>query len=380
MPNGGVRATNASMSSTDETSLRIVPPGARKLGKHQQRFNTLIKKVTRIRRLIAEWTDATPALHRAVAEHDRLRREYFARLGDLVRLFDTQLAGDGLSARDKKLLGHLLADLSRQLLEHAPTDDIKALYNRHTRGNFDAETERERAAQLHMMKSLLEDELGVELGGTKLQSLDELEAEMTAALEQRDREAAEQAEREAARRASKKKTAKQAAREAARERDKLDTSKSLQEIFRKLALAMHPDHEQDPDERVRKTLLMQELNAAYESGDLLKLLELQLRYEQVDRAHIDNLADERLVHFNRLLVEQVAQLERELASAEAAWRYQLEVPGYQRIAPPHVLAAIRVDLTAFARDIARVRRDLDTFTDARALSSWLADQRVRRSR
>ncbi len=143
---------------------------------------------------------------------------------------------------------------------------------------------------------------------------------------------------------------------------------------------MHPDHEQDPDERMRKTLLMQEVNAAYESGDLLKLLELQLRYEQVDRAHIDNLADERLVHFNRLLVEQVAQLERELASAEAAWRYQLEVPGYQRIAPPHVLVAIRADLTAFARDIARVRRDLETFTDARALSVWLANQRGRRQR
>ena len=130
----------------------------------------------------------------------------------------------------------------------------------------------------------------------------------------------------------------------------------------------------------RNTVLVIDELSQIGPRSMLKLLELQLRYEQVDRAHIDNLADERLVHFNRLLVEQVAQIERELASAEAAWRYQLEVPGYQRIAPLHVLAAIRVDLTAFRRDIARVRRDLDTFTDARALSAWLANQRDRRSR
>ena len=363
--------------SSKSIALRIAPGGARKLGKHQQRFNTLIKKVERIRRMIAAWSEAGPELQRLVSDHDQLRREYYATLGDLVRLFDRQLAGKGISARDKKLLGHLMADLARQLLEHAPTDDIKALYNRHTRGNFDAESTSERAAQLAMMKELLEDELGVEIDA-EVGSLDELEAHVTAALAERDRAQSEAAEREAARRASRKKTAKQVARDAARERDRADTSKALQDIFRKLALALHPDHERDAEERARKTRLMQEVNVAYEAGDLLALLELQLRFEQVDRAHIDGLADERLVHFNRLLVEQVSQLERELASAEDHWRYQLDVPPHVRIAPRHVGDAIRADLATFARNITGMRNDIKAFAGPRALSAWLASQRDRR--
>jgi hypothetical protein len=366
------------MRASDRSlALRITPQEARKLGKHQQRFNMLIKKVERIRKMIAAWSTSAPMLQQLVADHERMRREYYAGMGELARLLDRQLERKGLSVRDKKLLGHLIAELARDLLDVAPTEEIKALYNRHTRRDFDADAERDRAARLHMMKELIEDQLGVEIDG-KVASLDDLEAQVSAALEEREREEAAAAEREAARRASRKKSAKQAARQTARERERADTSRALQDIFRKLALALHPDHERDDVERARKTTLMQEVNAAYESGDLLALLELQLRVEQVDRAHIDGLADERLVHFNRLLVEQVAQLERELTSAEDHWRYQLDAPPHARIAPAHVETAIRRDLVTFARGIARVRRDVEDLEDLRALTAWLANQRERR--
>lgn len=365
-------------TSGSRNALRIVPQAARKLGKHQQRFNTLIKKVERTRKKIAAWSTATPLLHQLIADLDRLRREYYASLGTLVRLLDRQLTAKGLSARDKKLLGHLIVDMARRILEGAPTDEIKALYNRHTRSDFDAEVDRDRAAQLHMMKELIEDQLGVELD-ENVSSFEELKEQVDAVLEDREREEIEAAERAAAQRASRKKSAKQAAREVARERERADTSRALQDIFRKLALALHPDHERDADERARKTLLMQEVNAAYEAGDLLALLELQLRVEQVDRAHIDTLADERLVHFNRLLVEQVAQLERELDSAEEHWRYQLDAPPYVRITPATVEEALRHDLATITKTIRVVSRDTEDFEDVRVLAAWLAHERSHRS-
>ena len=355
----------------DETSaLRISPGPAKKLGKLQQRFNTLIRKVSTMRRAIAAWSTATPELHRAVSEHARLQRTYYERLADLVRLLDRQIASGALSVRDEHQLGMMVAELARELMERAPSDDVKAIYNRHARANFDAEAARDEAARLELIKELAEEELGIQLDDD-VSSFDELEAKLAAAAEERER-AAE------ARRARRRKSPKQVEREAARERERVDTSKSLQEIYRKLARALHPDHELDPEERVRKTLLMQDVNIAYEAGDLLRLLELQLQVEQVDRAHLDNLADDRLAHFNRLLVEQVAQLERDLAGAEETWRGSLERGSSRRITPPHVLAAIRADLGAFARDIADVQRDLDAFEDPRAVAVWIAAKRPRR--
>jgi hypothetical protein len=153
---------------------------------------------------------------------------------------------------------------------------------------------------------------------------------------------------------------------------------SLQDVYRRLARALHPDHERDPEQRAKKTPLMQDVNIAYEARDLLRLLELQLQIEQVDRAYLDTLADERLAHFNRLLTEQVSQLERDLTGAEETWRGSLARSSSRRITPRHVIAAIRVDHRAFERDIEAVQRDLDSLEDPRALSVWIAAKRPRR--
>lgn len=48
----------------------------------------------------------------------------------------------------------------------------------------------------------------------------------------------------------------------------------LRSLFRKLAVALHPDKEQDPGEREKLTRVMKEVTQAYESGDVARLVEL----------------------------------------------------------------------------------------------------------
>ena len=50
-------------------------------------------------------------------------------------------------------------------------------------------------------------------------------------------------------------------------------SQSIREVYRKLAGALHPDRESDPQERERKTALMQRVNQAYAKNNLLQLLD-----------------------------------------------------------------------------------------------------------
>ena len=156
--------------------------------------------------------------------------------------------------------------------------------------------------------------------------------------------------------------------------------KALQEIYRKLVRALHPDHEQDPVERARKTALMQQVNVAYERNDLLELLELQLRFEQIDSAHIGSLAEDRLDHFNKLLSEQVTQLRDELAAVEHPFRIQLDVMPPRKLPVALVLAAMQDDAHELAHDLARMQQDLRIFTNRDAMKSWLRDQRDRSAR
>jgi hypothetical protein len=48
----------------------------------------------------------------------------------------------------------------------------------------------------------------------------------------------------------------------------------LRSLFRKLAVALHPDKERDPGEREKLTRVMKEVTQAYESGDVARLVEL----------------------------------------------------------------------------------------------------------
>jgi hypothetical protein len=116
---------------------------------------------------------------------------------------------------------------------------------------------------------------------------------------------------------------------------------------------------------------MQEVNVAYERKDLLQLLELRLRFEQVDEAHVRNIAEDRLVHFNTLLTEQVRQLQQELATVEEPWRLQLELPRSLKLTPARIEAALQDDLRELKADIALVRRDLVQLADPRKLKTWL---------
>ena len=64
---------------------------------------------------------------------------------------------------------------------------------------------------------------------------------------------------------------------------------------------------------------MQRANAAYEAGDLLALLELQLQIEQVDLAHAANVAAEQVRHFNKVLAEQLRERGRGFETIEQAF-------------------------------------------------------------
>lgn len=254
----------------------------------------------------------------------------------------------------------MITELAGEILADGGYDDLKVTYNRHSRSDFDAEEAALEADNLEVLKSAVADALGVDLDDADVDSPEAL------------RELAEEhlRARESAH-AGRKKSPKQAAREAAREAEKTQIGKTLQDIYRKLAVALHPDLEPDPAERARKTELMQRVNVAYEAKDLLLLLELQLRFEQVDPTKVDTIAEDRLRHYNAILDEQARQLDDELRELELPYRMALELSPSARLSPERVVQQIRVDAEMLRARVALVRGDTVAFQDIKQLKAWL---------
>jgi hypothetical protein len=124
-----------------------------------------------------------------------------------------------------------------------------------------------------------------------------------------------------------KKSARELAKEAREKAAAESTTKSMRDVYRQLAKALHPDRIAQDEDYQSKNSLMQEVNAAYARHDLLTLLEIQLKIEQISQDNINNIALDKLKHFNAVLKKQFDELDGELM--EVSQHFAHEFPDVQ---------------------------------------------------
>ena len=317
------------------------------LSQGQRTFNSQIQHIEKLRTRLAAWDAATTAYQekytRELLPLVAIATELQVRL---VHSLDRATGRKELSRSERRMLREMITDTAGEILAERDDAEVKAIYNKHSRSDYDSEE----AAQLQGMKTLLEGMFGFDLGGdTGLDSADEI---MRRAQTQfQEKQALYEAERQTReeRRAKRNKSPRQLEKEGRAEADARQISQSIREIYRKLASALHPDRETDPQERARKTALMQRINQAYDKRNLLQLLELQLELEQIDRRVMGRFDEKRLRHYNALLAEQIAELMRELMRVESTFRAQFGIDPFVRLKPETVVR----DLT---REILRVKQ------------------------
>ena len=378
---GGGTAANANASSSG--IQRLVGHRARAGNKVQQRFARLVKQVDQRKRRLRAWYDTQPAIQRELAEYHAALNAYRRTNHDLVLLCDRVHAHPSFTRAERERLRAFICQVAGDLLAEPGFEDLKPIYNRHSRSDFDAEAAFGDAVNARVMRSMMEEMFGIDFGDADVSSTEKLQAFTEAqlnALEQdeQEREQAREQAQGTGRRSGRKKSARQVEREAEREAEQTRIGKVLQDVFRKLAVALHPDLEQDPTERIRKTELMQQVNVAYEAKDLLRLLELQLELEQIDPDHASGVAEDRLRHYNAILDQQVKQLDVELDELEMPWRLELDLAPPAPITPAEMLGRIHDDAEDMRREHATLRRQLDSFQDVTRLKAWLRSQTRRR--
>ncbi|MDD2767832.1 MAG: hypothetical protein PHT19_03790 [Methylococcus sp.] len=338
-------------------------------------FRTLVGKIDRQKRLLAEWNETLPQYHQKIAvDYDPLWNKLNAHRIELAHFLDRVREQAKFKQHELNKLDHLIRSITRELIADHGHTELKPLYDKYAEVGFDTEMQAREAASAEAMRSMMSPDF---FGEDEIPGTPE---ELSRTFEEKIRlaqKAAEEKQRQAeARRAQRPKTARQQEKEAHRQTEAKHMGKSIQEIYRKLVTAMHPDREPDPAERERKTELMQQANVAYKSKDLLQLLELQLALEQIDSAHIGTLADDQLKYYNKVLRQQSGQLQQELEDFEYSLKRQLGLPPFAALSPKQLVEILNADIRRIQRSIDDLREDLEVLRDVNALKAWLKTYKI----
>ena len=343
--------------------LRVPRPAARtRSTPDQDRFRYLIDQLEKTRRSRADWDELVVAFRTSYAERVHPLRATLKQVTrETVLLIDRLLHQRGWSQADQTALKDIACHTAEALLHADPHDaEIRAIFDRHSSMTFQ-ETKQE---EIEDLKQHAKEYMGIDLDDVDIESEEDL---VERVYEHMKNDEARQRERSAERRTSAGQHRAEASAQAAK--------KFLREIYRKLASAVHPDREADAARRAEKTELMQQINRAYATNDLLTLLEAQLRLELIDPDHVSRISGERLRHFNRLLSQQLAAARAELRSLQDAFRMDHGLPHGRATHPRDLHLATQRRARELRAHINQQRRFLEMLSNKSATKRWLKEQR-----
>ncbi|MGL5323462.1 MAG: J domain-containing protein [Aeromonas sp.] len=157
--------------------------------------------------------------------------------------------------------------------------------------------------------------------------------------------------------------------EVARVEQLLDNS-SLKQLYRKLAMTLHPDREQDPVKREEKTRLMGELSHAWETRDMFTLL--HLAHTHLPEA--DNLlSEENLAAINPALWQKKHDLEISFHRGQQGVKAAI-LHKFKQSSKKKTDLAFEEHQLYLQRDIKQLHGQLATITTLATLKPYLAER------
>ena len=360
--------------------LIVQPSEQAPLTPAQQRFNDLLARIEQLSGLIQRleaWSDRHRYAHiQALRESVQLAQTHRK---SLLLFVHERLQTAGLTDRQQRMARGMV----RGLIDHlAPMADpqVQALADVYVSEEDTQEAAEEQAEAAQRLRERIEEALGQPI--EKPDQYQTPEEMMQAGMRQWQRQQEADEQRKAAKRAARKAQKQAQKKSAAADKGELppamlreaDAKSAIRTVFRQLASALHPDREPDEQERLRKTALMSEVNAAYEKNDLTTLLRLQMQVTQGSPQSTPRMADDKLMAMSVLLKEQVSALEDDLDQLQSRLSRELCVP-VRADADEAVMAQSLQRLQADQRHITEsLASDLHRIQNDAELKRWLKEQ------
>ncbi|WP_420148141.1 hypothetical protein [Spirosoma sp.] len=261
-----------------------------------------------------------------------------------------------------------------ELIDTHGLTDLKVIYDKYDANGFDNTSAESDELTADLMKEMMETMFGVHFDdNADIRDPQQINASVQEQIAQREAEQRRQADD---RKFRKPKTEKQQALEAKKLAEERSVTKAVRTLYMDLVKTFHPDREPEESEKQRKTEIMHRVTEAYEKSDLLTLLRLQLEFERIDKAHLENLADEQLRYYNKILKQQTDELDNELATVQNELSEMMGKSVYLISSPMALEFSLNSDIAQMKREIKQLKSDLKAFSDANLLKKWLKTYRI----
>ncbi len=358
--------------------LNILHIGASKevLSKRQKEFNKLTKKIEQLDKMLIELRDGTQVLqNRIVKEMKPLYEQMYSFQAETVRKMDIVYADKLMKKNDQKKLSYLITDLSFDLIGNG-YEDLKTIFNKYNEVDFDtvnAEIDFESAEMARGMASHFdihfdEDE-DISTANKFQEKMFEKLLEQEEIFEERQRAKNEK-------KADRAKSQKHLDREEKQKHEEQRLTKSVRAVYMDLVKAFHPDREKDEAEKIRKTELMQRVTQAYNDNNLLTLLKLQMEFDRIDQDHLEKLADEQLLYYNKVLKQQADDLEHEKFDIIQELASLANMSPYQINSIETVAIKFNQDVREFKRELKQTKSDVDLWGDPVKVKVFLKTYKI----
>lgn len=297
------------MSSSSQL-IRIGSGKDKVLTKEQKRFNSYINKLKKLKKETEELEafnrDFPPRLQKELGpleEQEILLRK------ELVLLLDSHPLAKKLTKRQHEKLTAIIQSEAGALISDHGMEDLKEIYDRYSPVSFEEEHKLREETARRMASNMFQNIFGIDLPDDAFDSPEKAAAEMAKQLEEHKQQF--QSERG---QKPRKKTAAQLAREQRLAEEEKRISQTTKSIYMELVKKFHPDQERDEEKRAWKTEVMQQVTAAYKEDNFLALLELQISLLEGKDNSLENIPDDHLKYYNKLLKNQVDELQEEYYS------------------------------------------------------------------
>ena len=296
-------------------ALIITQKSEKDLSKLQKQFNANVKKINELKQRIKDdGEQLRKIVTRIQSDIIPAEQKHFEKITELVYVFDKHHDDPFFKKKEKAKIADFVVNKSHELIETTGNEDLKILYEKYAKESFDEMDAEAENATAEMMKNMMSSMFGVDFEeGADVSDPQKMQQYMERKMEEKQVEAQ-------ARKANKKKSDKQIEKEEKIKEEAKNISKAARSIYTDLVKAFHPDRERDETERVRKTEIMKKVTQAYEEDDLFELLRLKIELQGADIESL-TMADEQLKYYNKILKEQVRELE------ESLWQLRMQGSG-----------------------------------------------------
>ncbi len=293
--------------------LIIGKTSVKELNKVQKEFNRLTKKIEKLKKDFQSKQDSAEALRKRVDQVlSPLADAHNAEVVNVVKFLDVYLDRGKVTATEKKKATHFILENCSDLISEG-FEELTPIHDKYSAQSFDEMASESDAASAELMRKMVEMMTGhIIPDNIDLNTPEKMQAYIAELAEQEEKKDENRRRKREEAKAQKPKSEKQAAKEQKKIEEETKQYKSVRSVYMDLVKAFHPDREPDETEKTRKTAIMQRVISAYENNDLLGLLQLQLELERIEPEHLDTIADEKLLHYNKVLKNQVRDLEQEI--------------------------------------------------------------------